>query len=282
MAKRKWAKFPHASKAFDYADAKLAEAWDELHRGDREPYPSTERIAALLKRAPKLAKDAAKAATELQEAWRAYHRGDFQKACEIGESLGALGATVANKAEGIHAVYLVEDEAEKLECFERCAKRAEAAIVELPDEVNAHYFRAFAWGRYSQGISITKALAQGLAGKVRESLDRTLALDDAHAEAHTALGLYHAEIVNKVGGMLAGLTYGAKAATGMAHLEKAIKLTPKAPIAHIEFGNGLLLLNGDKKMDDAAGAYERASKIKPIDAMQALDIAFAKSQLEDE
>ena len=41
------------------------------------------------------------------------------------------------------------------------------------------------------------ALKMGIAGKVRASLDATLNLEPRHAEAHTALALYHAEIINR-------------------------------------------------------------------------------------
>jgi tetratricopeptide (TPR) repeat protein len=280
--KGKWAAFPHASKAFDYAGDKLEKAWAKLHAGDQEPFPDVERVAKLLKAAPKLGKaaDAGKLAAKLQDAWRAYHRGDFQEAHEMGDALGALGAVVACKAMGIHAVYLVDDEKQKLARFEAVADRAEKASALLPNEANTHYFRAFALGRYSQMISIAKALSQGLAGKVKESLDRTLALAPKHAEAHTALALYHAEIVAKVGGMLASLTYGAKPAVAEQHLETALKLTPDAPIAHVEYANALQLLYGDKKDDEAAAALAKAARLKPKDAMEALDAAFAKDQLE--
>jgi tetratricopeptide (TPR) repeat protein len=279
--KKGWAAFPHEAKAFDYTGDKLAKAWDKLHAGDVETFPDEARIAKLLKADPKLGKDAASIAATLQQAWRDYHRGDFQSAYEAGEALGALGASVAVKAGGIHAVYLVEDEKEQLKRFETLAKLAEDASKALPDDPNAHYRRAFAIGRYSQGISIAKALSQGLAGKVKESLDKALKLAPKHAEAHTALGLYHAEIVNKVGGLIGGMTYGAKAAIGEEHLKTALKLTPDSPIAHIEYGNGLMLLYGDKKEDEAAGAYEKAAKLKPKDAMEKLDVEFAKSQLEE-
>ena len=53
-----------------------------------------------------------------------------------------------------------------------------------------------------------------------------------------------------------------------------------SPIAHIEHGNVLLLLHGEKKEDAVADAYEKAAKAKPKDAMEALDAAWAKDQLE--
>ena len=282
MAAKKWIKFPHSSPAFDYSGAKLAKAWDRLHAGDQEAFPDKKHVAAVQKRHPKLKEDGdpEAIAEALQEAWRDFHRGEFQKATEIGEGLGVLGATVANKAEGIYATYLAK-EADRGAHFERCAKRAEAAIAAMPDEANAHYFHAFALGRYSQTISITKALSQGLGGKIKESLERTLKLAPKHAEAHTAMGVYHAEIIDKIGAMIGGLTYGAKADTGMKHLQEAIKLTPLAPIAHIECGNGMLMMYGKKRAPDVVKAYESAIAIKPIDAMEALDIDKAKGELED-
>lgn len=283
MAKKSWAKFPHDNKSFDYAGDKLAKHWDALHAGDCEPFPDEKRITALLKKHPKAGKaaDAAALAAALQEAWRAYHRGDFQQAFEAGQQLGALGTSVAVKAAGIHAVYLLDDEKAQLKRFEELAAMAEEACTVLPDEANSHYRHAFALGRYSQGISVAKALSMGLAGKVRASLDKTLKLAPKHAEAHSALGLYHAEIVGKVGAMIGGLTYGAKASTGEELLQKAIKLTPSAPIAHVEYANGLILLYGEKREDDAAAAFEKASKLKPRDAMEKLDSEFARAQIED-
>lgn len=278
----KWAAFPLDAKTFGYAGDALKKAWPALHAGDAEPYPDAKRAQALIDAAGKAAKgqDAAGLATALQDAWRAFHRGDFQAAFEAGQALGPLGASVAVKALGIHATYLVDDEDEKLKRFEQAAKLAETAVKALPDEANSHYRHAFALGRYSQGLSIVKALKQGIAGKVREALEATLELAPKHAEAHTALALYHAEIIDKIGAMIGGLTYGAKAAEAESHIKTALKLTPDSPIAHVEHANVLLLLYGNKKEDAAAAAFEKAGKLKPRDAMEALDARHANEQLE--
>ena len=282
MAKGKWAAFPYPDKSFDYAGDKLQKSWARLHAGDQEPFPDGARVAKLLKAHPRLGKaaDADRIAAKLQDAWRAYHKGAFEEATEAGIALGPIGAVVACKAEGIHAANLVDKEADKLKRFEAIAARAQEAARALPDEANCHYFNAFALGRYSQLISIGKALTQGIATKVKASLDRTLGLAPKHGEAHLALALYHAEIVGKIGGMIASLTYGAKASTAEEHIKTALKLIPDMPIAHLEHGNAILLLYGDKKADAAAAAYDKAAKLKPRDAMDALDAANAKSQIE--
>ena len=280
MAKKGWAAFPHKDKAFDYAGEKLVKAWPNLHAGDQEPVPDEKHVAALLKAQPALGKDAGAIAIRLQDAWRDFHRGDFQQAYESGVALKSLGASVAIKAAGIHASYLIDDDAAKTARYEDLVRLADEALIALPDLPNSHYRRAFAMGRLSQSISIAKALAQGLAGKVRESLDIALKMAPKHAEAMTAYGLYHAEIVDKVGGMLAKLTYGANAADAERFLKGALKLTPESPIAWIEYGNGLLMLHGEKREDDVAEAFDKAANLKPRDAMEALDANWAREQIE--
>jgi tetratricopeptide (TPR) repeat protein len=278
-----WAALPAKAPKFDFAGDALKKAWKELHAGDAEPFPDAKRAAALLKAAGSAAPkglDADSVAAQLQDGWRAFHEGRFEAAHEAGRALGVLGASLATKAMGIHAAYLVDDDAEQLQRFEFVAAIAEQAMAALPAEANSHYRRAFGLGRYSQGISIVKALKQGLAGKVRESLDKTLAIEPDHAEARLALAVYHAEIVSKVGGLIGGMTYGAKASEAEKHLAAALKLTPKSPVAHLEQGNVALLLHGAKGEDAAAAAFEKAAGLKPRDAMEWLDARHAAAQIE--
>ena len=278
-----WAKFPHDNKAFNYAGDRLEKAWQTLHAGDGEAFPDAKRAAALVKASGKTAPkglDAAAVARQLQDAWRAFHYGEFERAFETGQALGPIGASVAIKAIGIHANYLVDDVNERIKRYEQAAKLAETAITALPSEANSHYRHAFVLGRFSQSISIAKALSMGLAGKVRDSLETALKLDGKHAEAHTALALYHAEIIGKIGALIGGMTYGAKASEAEKHIAAALKLTPDSPIAHVEYGNLLLLLYGDRKEDAAASAFEKAAKLKARDAMEKLDGDYARAQIE--
>ncbi len=95
------------------------------------------------------------------------------------------------------------------------------------------------------------------------------------------MAMYHAEIIDKVGATLGGLTYGANAKTAHKHVEQSVELVPNA-INLIEAGNAMLLLKGEKKgMNDATAYYERAAGVEPFDALQLMDVDFAASQLED-
>jgi hypothetical protein len=280
MTAIKWKPFPHTANDYTYEGAALKSAWAELHRGDCEPFPDAAFMKQAFARHPRLkgAREAEKTAAALQSAWRAYHRGDFGAAVAEGTTLGPIGANAANKAANIYATYLETDNDRKREILLRSAERAEALQAAAPDFPNAFYFHAQALGRYAQEISIVKALAQGIGGKVKASLDKTIKLEPKHAEAHIALGAYHAEIVSKVGGMLAGLTYGASKEEAVRHFALARKLLPDSAIARIEEANGLVMLFGKAKLAEAQKLYKEAAHCAPADAMQKLDAEHAREE----
>lgn len=260
-------------------------AWADLHRGDRMLYPNADWVETTLAEFPDAAPsgykgNSEKLAKNIEDAWRNFHAGRFGKAVVSWAACGALAHAASNKAAGIYATYLEQDENAQRDLFLAAAERGEKAIKLLPNDANSHYFHAFNLGRYSQSISVATALRQGIGGKIKNSLDRALLLQPDHAEAHTALGLYHAEIVSKIGKMVGKVTYGASAERAIEHFERAIELTPLSPIAHMEYGNGLYLLYGDRKLDQVTELYVTASQLHPRDAMEQLDIEQALSELE--
>lgn len=255
----KWTPFPHAGD-YQFDAASLKKQWARLHTGDAEPLP----------------KDAA-----VLQAWVDYHNGEFQQAAQGGLEAGGAGITVANKATSIYATYLEKKEKTRLELYLEVAERAEAQTSEDPKNANAWYWHAYALGRYSQGISVAKALAQGLGGKIKDSLEKAIALSPKHADARIALGAFHAEVIDKVGALIGGMTYGAKKDTGLKLFQEALKLNPGSAIAMIEYANALVMLEGDKKMKEATALYEQAAATTPLDAMERLDVEMAQAELEE-
>ena len=81
--------------------------------------------------------------------------------------------------------------------------------------------------------------------------------------------------------MLAKLTYGAKKDVGLKLFQDGLKLNPGSPIAMVEYANGLVMLEGDRKMKEATRLYEQAAACKPMDAAERLDVELAKAQLAD-
>jgi tetratricopeptide (TPR) repeat protein len=252
-----WTAFPYHEQAYDYDPARLEAAWPQLHLGDCEPFPKK---AALV------------------DAWIAFHAGDFQRAAKLGLAVGVDGYTVAHKATCIYANYLEPSEKKKFALFEEVAERCDRQQLEQPDNPAGYYWQAYALGRYAQGISIVKALAQGIAPKVRSDLDKAIRLAPNHADAHIALGAYHAEIIGSVGAMIAGLTYGARRDDCFKAFCRGLELDPASAIGRVEYANALVLLEGKKKLGEAAELYRQAAALEPQDATERLDIEAAKRQ----
>ena len=255
----KWTAFPHIGE-YEFDAASTKRNWLRLHTGDTESLPLD---AAVL------------------DAWALFHNGDFQKCVQAGLKAGGAGITLANKATCIYANYLEKKEKTRLDLFMEVVQRAEAQIAADPKNHNAHYWLAYALGRYSQGISVAKALAQGLGSKVKTSLETTIKLQPRHADAHIALGAFHAEVIDKVGSLIGGMTYGAKRDVGLKLFQEALKLNPGSAIGLIEYANAIVMLDGDKKMTDATRLYEQAATMKPADAMERLDVEMARAELAD-
>ena len=258
-----WTPFPYDASAYRHDADSLKRHWARLHAGDAEPLPKDERVLA---------------------AWGLFHAGEFQKAFDAGLKAAAAGQpggfTVANKAQCIHANYLEKSEKAKLAMFLEAAERAEAQQAGNPKNANAFYWQAYAIGRYSQGISVAKALSQGLGAKVKSALETTIRLAPRHADAHIALGSFHAEVIDKVGKLL-GRTQGADVNAGLKMFKQARLLHPDSAIARIEQANGLVMLEGDKRMKEAEQLYADAAASMPMDAMERLDVEMAKAELDD-
>ena len=255
----KWTAFPYDADEYKYDPATLKKHWARLHKGDAEPFPKDEAVLV---------------------AWALFHAGEFQKAHEAGLKAGGAGITVANKAQAIYANGVEPKEAVKIALFEEVMQRAEAQAKAEPKNANAHYLYAYAAGRYSQRISVAKALAQGYGGKIRGALEAALKLEPKHADAHIAMGAFHAEIIDKIGALVGGLTYGAKKDAGEEHFRKALKLAPDSPIACIEAANGLVMLHGKSRVEEAGKLYASAAAMKPRDAMEAIDVENARAEIE--
>jgi hypothetical protein len=255
----KWTAFPFAGE-YNFDAVSVKKKWAKLHAGDLEPLPTDKNVL---------------------DAWAQFHNGEFQKAQASGLKLGLTGLNVAHKATCIYATYLEKQEARRLELFLEVAKRAEQQISQDQDNINAYYWHAFALGRYSQGISVAKALAQGIGNKVKTNLETVIKRQPNHPDAHIALGAFHAEVIDKVGTLIGAMAYGARRDTGMNMFAQALKLHMESAAGMIEYAHALLMLDGEKMMSEATRLYQLAAQASPLDAMQRLDTVMAKTELTD-
>jgi tetratricopeptide (TPR) repeat protein len=256
-----WTAFPYPDPAYRHTPESLQAAWPQLHAGDREVFPSQ---------------------PVLLQAWIAFHAGEFERAARLGLDAGVQGYAVAHKAICMYTNYLEPNERKRLDTYECVAERCERQQIEQPDNPAGYYWHAYALGQYSQGISVVKALAQGLGAKVRHSLDKVMTLAPQRADAHVALGVFHAEILDKAGGMLGGLAYGVKREDSYRQFETALQLNPGSAIACIQYARALRMLEGKRKAAQAMALYEQAACCQARDATERLDQAAAQQELEEE
>ncbi|MBS0354711.1 MAG: hypothetical protein JSR83_12520 [Proteobacteria bacterium] len=281
--RRSWKRFPYGNRVYRYGGTALSSNWARLHRGDREPYPDVVSVHALLDANPALqahVPDPAAAALQIEEAWRAYHAGDFADAVEYGLAAGPVGLVAAARAAVVYAAHLEEDELRRTRILDETLGFCTALTELAPNWANAWYVHGLALGRYSQSISVVKALARGLGGKVRDCLQRVVELDNDHADAYVALGVYNAEVIDKIGSVVAGLTYGARKEAVIEHFETARKLTPQSPVVLAEYARSTLLAFGAAQHGRAHELFAAAGVCQPVDALERLDVEWALGETE--
>ena len=254
-----WTAYTFTPK-FRFTSKSIKKHWNRLHIGDREPLPQDETLLS---------------------AWAMFHRGEFEQAAKTGIGAGLPGYTVANKAVCIYANHLEPREKVKLDLFMQVSERATEQIAAQPTNANAYYLQAYALGRYSQGISVAKALAKGLGGKVKSALETAIRLEPMHAEAHIALGTFHAEVIDKVGALIGSMTYGAKKDTSLKLLEYGLSLYPESPSALLEYAHGMVLLDADAYAEQVSKLFVQAAALKAADATERLSVELARIELAD-
>jgi hypothetical protein len=253
----RWTPFASADQfAFDSKSVKRQ--WARLHACDQEVLPAD---AAVL------------------EAWALFHNGHFEAAHQAGLRLGSVGTTVANKAACVYATQLESSASARRALYQEVSARAQEQLRTEPGNPNAHYLLAYSLGRYSQGISVTKALAQGLGNRIKSALETTIALQPQHADAHFALGVFHAEIIDKIGALIGAMTYGAKKDTSLQMFQRGFTLLPHSPIGLLEYAIALHMLEGETRQNEASTLCAHAAALKPVDAQEYLAIVRAKSGL---
>ena len=256
-----WKKF---SPLLNLSPDQVRSAWPRLHCGDLEPCPDD---AALLL------------------AWTLFHRGEFEAAVAQGLSLTAQGVhsawTLVNRATAVYANYVEPLESQRLALLHQAAEQAQAHVALQPGNANAWYLLAYALGRYAQGISVAKALAQGIGARVRDALEKTIALNPGHSDAKFALATFHAEVIDKVGELIAMMTYGAKKDHGLALYAQAHAQNPASLVGMLEMARGLVMLEGEAQQARALALYQQVSRSVATDALEHCVVALAQATLTD-
>jgi hypothetical protein len=242
----------------------LAQRWPQLHHGDGLVWPQD--LGA-------------------QEAWLLFHQGAFERAVERGLAAGGAGLNAANKAQCFIARRLADGDSDRMALLQAVADRAAVQLMDITRPLDAqaqsHFWRGLALLRYCQGLNVAKALALGLILQAKTHLELAVMLAPRHADALLALAGFHAEMIDKVGPLIAQLSYGANAQAALRLLGRVSALQVRSAAGLIEQARALVLLQGNVALAQAKALYEQAARLRPLDAAERLDIELARSQLGD-
>lgn len=202
-----------------------------------------------------------------------FDQGKWQEAANAAAALGTSEG-LALAAEATTAGAGLVPDAQKKALFTKAQDYAKQAIAKNPNSADAYFELARAQGRLAQFVGIVES--SSIATEMKKNLDQALKLNPKMAGAYVALGLWHSNLVAKLG-FAAGLK-GANKNQVIPNFKKAIELEPDVAIHRIEYVNAMQLL-GNKDKAFAVSQLEKAISIPANTYWEKRDLEQAKAML---
>lgn len=291
-----WTAFPYDQSHYDYSDDKLRQAWPQLTRGfgSDYPFPDADWVVKMAKEQPKTPKTtlagntsfsreaeaAAAYASQLQDVWRSMFRGDFAEAKADGLKLGVGGQVPAMFAQVIYALFLAPDQASRHQLLEEVIEYTDQARDLVNADPMTMFARVYAKARLGEELPIAVVLKRGYSRQIPKELDALLTKQPQQPFALALYGGYQAGVIRKVGAFVGGMTYGVSANKMELYFSRSFEQANNLPIGHYEYANALAYVYGDDERDKALQHLKLATQIKPINAMEALEVAHARKLLD--
>ncbi len=270
LVRQPWSLWPEKYPLFDYSGERLREQWDDLHLRDGLPWPDKQFV--IRQSGPEVPGEPEAAARRLQDGWRHFHEGNFREARRIGDAEDPAGSFLSSQACLALVLHRVDDKDIQAEMLRNLAGQLEKRLER--DFMEPAYWEktglALIYGEYSRRISALQARREGIPDRIRDLVDSALEEKPDLPVALGVLGAFHAEIVDRVGGFLGGVTYGASRDDAERNFEKALKVDPGLIQVRVEYARALLTLHGDDREEDAMAQLEKAIETKPLDALDLL------------
>lgn len=293
FAAENWKPFPYDQSAFDYSGDKLRAAWPRLTRGfGNYPFPDAAWVTKMAVAHPDAVaktvatgngfsgkpEEAQAYAEKLQDVWRKLFRGDFAQAKQDGLALGVGGQVPAMFAQVLYAMFLAPA-SDKQQLLEEVISYTDQAGPLLNADPIAQFGRAYAKARLAEELPVPVVLKRGYTSEIPKELDAILAKQPSQPFALALYGGYEAGVIRKVGKLVGRMTYGVSADQMEQYFARSFRASDDLPIGHYEYANALGYVYGDDEEQKALGQLKKAVAIKPINAMEALEVAHAQQLL---
>lgn len=297
VADEQWKPFPYDQAAYDYSGDKLRQAWPQLTRGfgDNYPFPDADWVLKMATTYPKALEmtvtgntgftgkpeEAEIYAQKLQNVWRLMFKGDFAQAKKEGLALGVGGQIPAMFAQVVYAMFLVPNQEEKHRLLEEVIDYTDKAGELVQADTVAQFGRVYAKARLGEELSVPVVLKRGYTSQIPKELDALLAKQPDQPFALALYGGYEAGVIRKVGKLVGKMTYGVSSDKMETYFAHSFKEANNLPIGHYEYANALAYVYGDDEEAKAIKHLKEAVAIKPINAMEALEVAHAQKLLKE-
>ena len=210
---------------------------------------------------------------DLNAAKQEFVNGNYDKSILLASKINTVESMIfLSRTISIYTNFFKKGDEAK-ESYLKAYNISKKALLINENNTLAYTEAAHALGRYGQEIGIMSAITEGIATRVKKYLDKALDLDDDNIIANLSKGLWHAEIINQAGDVLARGVYGARSETARMHFSKVINLDSNDIAVLYELSYGYMLL-GEKKDLEITKAY--LEKLLNINSISDIDNLYKK------
>ncbi len=301
MSAQNWSGYPATMASFSYSEDNLGEHWQALTDGFRGPLPTAEslkedalrwpemsaytqnHLQSIATEHPELAYLAEgdldahyeSYAAELRRAGSLLFNGRFEEARNLGLALGPAGYFPGLYAQALHATLIETDQDVRRALLEEVIHLTRDIMPMAPDHPMIRFGNAYGKARILEELSATEAMGTGYTSEIQDTLDALLKENPDNIYAITLLAGVQAGIIEKAGGFIARLTYGAKASSVEKLFEKAQQLSPDYPGVYYEYARARLKMDGSDGKKTALTLLRKIGDRQPLSAEEALLIRAA-------
>ena len=201
---------------------------------------------------------------DLNVAKQEFVNGNYNKSILLASKINTAEAMIfLSRTISIYTNFFKKGDEAK-ESYLKAYNISKKALLINENNTLAYTEAAHALGRYGQEIGIMSAITEGIATRVKKYLDKALDLDNNNIIANLSKGLWHAEIVNQAGDVLARGVYGAKSETARMYFSKVINLDSNDIAVLYELSYGYLLLGENKDLEISKAYIEKLLNINSI------------------
>lgn len=282
-----WQSFPYDSSDYNYKGGALEENWFMLNRSTDYPFPDALYLSEVLKSNAELKlatpefSSVKQLSKDLQNAWRELFKGNYQKAAQLGYSLGPIGHGVAFYSQATYALRLEDNKDKRHALWEDIIERHEPSAALTKHDIMARYFAFYAMARLSEEISAPVVLTRGYMDTMGRELAEMIESEPFNVFVLAAKGSMDAGIVRKMGSLMGRMAYGASDEIVENYYTAALSQNRLIANVHLEAAQSLLYIHKRKALDRALEQMRIAASIEPLTAMEALDSFHAKKLLSE-